>query len=65
MKDKLIKVKNFIADYLEEILVMIACISFIICGFITDIRLGFLAITIASIYGNKLVIGYKKLLNRK
>lgn len=65
MKNKLIKLKSFIVDYLEEILVIVACISFIICGFITDIRLGFLAITIAFLYANKKVIHYKELLNRK
>lgn len=65
MKDKLIKAKNFIVDYLEEILVVIACISFIVCGFATDVRLGFLAITIAFLFLSYQVVKHKKLLNRK
>ncbi|GEM_PF-5343095 len=60
MKNKLNSIKNYIVDYLEEILVIIAMISFIIFGFLGSFKLGFLCITLSFLFLAYLVIKYKK-----
>lgn len=61
MKNKLNSIKNYIVDYLEEILVILACISFIMFGFLVSINIGFLCITISFLFLAYLVTKHKKI----
>lgn len=57
MKNKL----NSIIDYLEEILVIVAIISFITFGFLCSFKLGLLCITLGFIFLAYLVTKYKEI----
>lgn len=61
MKIEKNKIKNYIVDYLEEILVIVACISFIVFGFLFNLKIGFLSITISFLFLAKIITKYKKL----
>lgn len=62
MKDKIFK--NLI-NYLEEILVLIGFLFFIIFGFLISVKVGILLMSISFFILAFLVIKYKKLLMAK
>lgn len=64
-KEKFNLLKEFIIDYLEEIMLVIAIVSFFICGFTIDFRLGFLFISIGCLFANKKIVDYKKILSNE
>lgn len=58
-----LKIVDFILEYLEEILMMLGFLFFIIFGFLISIKIGFLLLSVSFFAISAIVIKYKKLLS--
>ena len=58
-----LKIVDFILEYLEEILMMLGFLFFIIFGFLISIKVGFLLLSVSFFATSAIVIKYKKLLS--
>lgn len=58
------KVLNFITDYLEEGLIILGFIFLAIFGFLINVKIGFITLSIDMFLASFYVKWYKKMLNR-